>query len=286
MGRAKLNMELIAKEKKRLTTFKKRKQGLIRKIHEFTTLCDVSACMIIYGPNQESGRAEPETWPENIDEVKRIIDIRAKNRDLGDRTYGLSDFFLDRKRKVEDELKKMKKKNMEAKYPTWLEFMNYLSEAQMRDFAADLIAKAERVRARIEQMRCIEQGNQQSITTDMGFVGGDYYNNAPHQIQMANYYPTVDNSTMRHLMNGEYIDFNNNGFGNLMCGPSMYDQSCVFSNDQANDGLLQMPIMQYYGPGQLPIMPYGPGPEMPFFKMENNDVNSVQCDQLDYNDNK
>ncbi|GFQ03826.1 agamous-like mads-box protein agl36 [Phtheirospermum japonicum] len=296
MGRAKLKMELIAKEKSRLTTFKKRKQGLIRKIREFTTLCDVSACMIIYGPNQESGRSEPETWPESRECVNRVIDVyRAKNRESGHRTYGLPDFFLDRKRKVEDDLKRMRKKNMEAKYPTWLEFMNYMPEARLRDFATELSAKAERVRARVEQMRLNEQG---LVTMDhMGVMGG-YYNNAPHQMQLANYYPTMDNqfqnsSMMMLLTNSEYdynyynYNNNNNDCGNFQCGQPAYDQRCVFY-DRADPSVMWDGMGQCYRPGPQ-LMLCGPGPELQFFKTENDEVsggdqesvNGGQCDQED-----
>ncbi|KAL0422236.1 UNVERIFIED_CONTAM: Agamous-like MADS-box protein [Sesamum latifolium] len=157
MGRAKLNMELISKEKSRNITFKKRKEGLIRKMHEFTTLCDVSACMIIYGPKQDKGggsNVDPEIWPQDLDEVRRIIDIyKSKNRDSGNKTFGLSDFFHDRKRKIEDELAKLRKKNMEAKYPTWLEFMNSRTEPQLRQFAAALSNKVEYLKSRIEFLK-------------------------------------------------------------------------------------------------------------------------------------
>ncbi|OVA10793.1 Transcription factor [Macleaya cordata] len=73
MGRAKLNMELIAKEKSRYTTFLKRKKGLKKKIYEFSTLCGVDACMILYAPKQGDRSIEPETWPNNLDETHRII---------------------------------------------------------------------------------------------------------------------------------------------------------------------------------------------------------------------
>ncbi|XP_073307180.1 agamous-like MADS-box protein AGL11 [Primulina huaijiensis] len=157
MGRAKLNMELIIKEKSRSITFKKRKEGLIRKIKEFTTLCAVEACMIIYGPKQDKVSTDPEFWPENIDEMRRIIDIhKAKNKDSGNKSYGLSDFFHDRRKKIEDELSKLRKKNMEARFPTWIDFMNCLTEAQLREFAANLRAKYEHIRATVHLKRSKE----------------------------------------------------------------------------------------------------------------------------------
>lgn len=170
MGRGKLNMELIRKEKSRNTTFKKRKEGLLRKIHEFTTLCDVSACMIIYGPKQESGGAvEPEVWPENKEEVRQLIDIyRSKSRDSGScRVYGLGDFFDDRKKRMEDELEKLRKKNTESKFPTWIDFLSFLSETQLRNLASGLSHKIEIVKNRIESIKGSDEDHQQNQNLDM-----------------------------------------------------------------------------------------------------------------------
>lgn len=170
MGRGKLNMELIRKEKSRNTTFKKRKEGLLRKIHEFTTLCDVSACMIIYGPKQESGGAvEPEVWPENKEEVRQLIDIyRSKSRDSGScRVYGLCDFFDDRKKRMEDELEKLRKKNTESKFPTWIDFLSFLSEMQLRNLASGLSHKIEIVKNRIESIKGSDEDHQQNQNLDM-----------------------------------------------------------------------------------------------------------------------
>ncbi|KAL0454471.1 UNVERIFIED_CONTAM: Agamous-like MADS-box protein [Sesamum latifolium] len=155
MGKAKLKMELISNERSRTLTFKKRKEGLIRKLREFTTLCDVNACMIIYGPKPENG---PEIWPDNNpDEVRRMIEVyRARNRDSGSKSFGLPDFFNDRKRKLEEEIVKLRWRN---KYPTWFEFLNDLSEAQLRDFAVGLKNKAESVKSRIEFLKSSRNNN-------------------------------------------------------------------------------------------------------------------------------
>nr|GFA30122.1 zinc finger, CCHC-type [Tanacetum cinerariifolium] len=56
MGRAKLRMELIKKEKMRITTYHKRKLGILKKASEFSILCDVDTIMIITPPNS----SEPE----------------------------------------------------------------------------------------------------------------------------------------------------------------------------------------------------------------------------------
>ncbi|XP_057773372.1 agamous-like MADS-box protein AGL80 [Salvia miltiorrhiza] len=150
MGRAKLKMELIEKEKSRNTTFKKRKEGLIRKVHEFTTLCDVSACMIIYGP----GPLQPEIWPpQSPDQVRRIIDLYKSKNSAGVKSFGVADFFHERKKQIEDEVAKLRRKNLEAKYPTRPELLNLMNESQLRQFHALLSDKADGVRSRIESLR-------------------------------------------------------------------------------------------------------------------------------------
>lgn len=150
-------MELIRKEKSRHITFKKRKEGLVRKIHEFTTLCDVDACMIIYGPRQENPSMEAEIWPENSDEIWHLINIyQGKSKDSATRVCGLQDFFHDRKKRVEDELDKMRKKNLESRYPTWIDPMIHLSEMELRKFAATVSDKLEVVKSRME---AIYKGN-------------------------------------------------------------------------------------------------------------------------------
>ncbi|KAL8551353.1 hypothetical protein ACS0TY_000440 [Phlomoides rotata] len=198
MGRAKLKMELIPKEKTRNITFKKRKDGLVQKIQELTTLCDVRACMIIYGPKQENGSIEPEIWPRDHDEVKRVIEnFKSKKKDFGSKTFGLADFFNERKRKIENELSELRKRNMEPEY----KFLDDWNEGQLRAFASDLGSKAELVRCKIEELKRTpsEQGVEMDIT---GLISQLY----PH---IPIYYPAVDhhyidrNSMMMLLMNGE-----------------------------------------------------------------------------------
>ncbi|KAK1417691.1 hypothetical protein QVD17_26825 [Tagetes erecta] len=150
MGRAKLRMELIAKEKTRNTTYHKRKQGIMKKANEFTILCDVDTVIIIYPPNSDT----PEIWPENHEKVKRTIDCyKSKKGETGKRTYDLNDFFEDRKKKLEDDLVKARKKNMEAKYATWFDDLDGFTEPQLRQFAMGLETKENVVRAHLESKK-------------------------------------------------------------------------------------------------------------------------------------
>ncbi|XP_019171499.1 PREDICTED: agamous-like MADS-box protein AGL8 homolog [Ipomoea nil] len=180
MGRAKLNLELIPKEKARNLTFKKRKEGIMKKMREFTTLCDVNACMIIYGPNSQS--SEPAIWPNDRSEVERMIELyKEKVADNSTRSYGISNFFMDRKKKLEEEVRKLKQKNLEAKYPTNLEFMDRMSKPELENFVRFLDGKLEAAAARMEMMNEISNNNgelqQQSQAMQIfpGYNNQDYY---------------------------------------------------------------------------------------------------------------
>ncbi|KAI3774454.1 hypothetical protein L1987_49011 [Smallanthus sonchifolius] len=167
MGRAKLRMELIPKEKTRNTTYHKRKLGIIKKATEFTILCDVDTVIIIYPPNSD----KPEIWPENPNKVKKIIAwYNAKKGDSGKRSYGLNDFFEDRKKKIEDELVKTRKKNMEARYSTWFDEFNALTESQLRQFAEWLENRENVVRADLEFRK-----RNIPVVFDQGGFGVDHH---------------------------------------------------------------------------------------------------------------
>ncbi|KAK4391264.1 Agamous-like MADS-box protein [Sesamum angolense] len=59
MVRSKIRYELIADERTRRETFKKRKTGLFKKLNELKTLCDIEACgIVINGDGTQS-----EVWP-------------------------------------------------------------------------------------------------------------------------------------------------------------------------------------------------------------------------------
>ncbi|KAJ9538208.1 hypothetical protein OSB04_030941 [Centaurea solstitialis] len=150
MGRAKLRMEPIVEETKRNTTYRHRKNGIIKKAKELSLLCDVDTAIIVYPPASK----QPEIWPENPDQIKNMIGSykqeKNENRKI---TYGLNDYFQDRKRKIEDELVRARERNVEAKYPTWFDDLNGLSEGQLRQFAMELENKKNAVKAHLERKK-------------------------------------------------------------------------------------------------------------------------------------
>jgi len=70
MVNERIKMESIRNEKSRMLTFRKRKTTLLKKVSDFSILCGVDACVIIFGPNQnDQPAATAETWPSNSDEA-------------------------------------------------------------------------------------------------------------------------------------------------------------------------------------------------------------------------
>ncbi|XP_042051636.1 MADS-box transcription factor 23-like [Salvia splendens] len=164
MGRGKLKMEMIEEEKSRILTMKKRKKGLIKKLHQLTTLCDVPACMIFHDPTTNS----TSVWlEEDPDQVRSLIEAyKAKKNDPsgGVREYLLSNFFDQRQRQAEEELEKLRKNNVEGMFPTWDDHLNFMDEAQLRELAATVRGKAENhnQQRRRERKHCGEGGGASS----------------------------------------------------------------------------------------------------------------------------
>ncbi|KAI3867208.1 hypothetical protein MKX03_029255 [Papaver bracteatum] len=73
MARKKVKLAYIADASARKATFRKRRKGLLKKVNELSTLCDVSACAVVYGPYEP----QPEIWPANP-EAHRVL-TRFKN---------------------------------------------------------------------------------------------------------------------------------------------------------------------------------------------------------------
>ncbi|GMP35584.1 hypothetical protein CsSME_00007963 [Camellia sinensis var. sinensis] len=155
MGRAKQRMELIRNEKARYVTYQKRKKALKKKTCELETLCDVQVCLIIYGPELDDYSTKVEIWPQNPNDIQRLIDS-YRNQSIEDRhrrTLDLSNFFENRNQKIEDALVKLRKKNDKALYSTWDDCYNDLPEGQLRAFEGMLEGKLADVKARVEFMK-------------------------------------------------------------------------------------------------------------------------------------
>ncbi|KAI3751245.1 hypothetical protein L2E82_22293 [Cichorium intybus] len=230
MGRAKIKMEYITKEKTRNTTYEKRKHGLIKKAAEFNTLIDVDTAVIIYPPNSN----KPAIWPENPDDIKKSIASYKSKDENGKRNYGVKEYFEERKKKIDDQLVKARKRSMEARYATWFDELDGLSEGQLRHFAMGLENKENTVRDYLEFQKRMkfEPVNFQYGGPQLGL----------EQVQVVNH----------HLMNnglGWFDGAPTTSFVPLKSevggyGYPMFEGGMVYGNPNPNPWLFQPPVMQ------------------------------------------
>ncbi|KAG2272995.1 hypothetical protein Bca52824_067550 [Brassica carinata] len=68
MTRKKVKLAFILNNASRKATYKKRKKGLLKKVHELSTLCGIPAGAIIYSPYDPT----PEVWPD-ADGIQQVI---------------------------------------------------------------------------------------------------------------------------------------------------------------------------------------------------------------------
>ncbi|KAK3154096.1 hypothetical protein QOZ80_2BG0185960 [Eleusine coracana subsp. coracana] len=111
MARRKLHLQYILKNSARRATFKKRRASLLKKARELATLCDVDACVVVYG----EGESRPEVWPPSPTEATRILD-RFQAVPETDRCYNMMDmeaFLTQRIAKLKQQLEKARRDNHE-----------------------------------------------------------------------------------------------------------------------------------------------------------------------------
>ncbi|XP_038887053.1 agamous-like MADS-box protein AGL82, partial [Benincasa hispida] len=165
MGRGKLSLNLIPNRKSRISTFKKRKNSLMKKAYELSTLCDVQTCVLVHGPaslpTEDPSQSDPEfhTWPSDRTHLEAMIRAYKTTRSCNFqkcKCFGLTDYFSDRKRKIESETCKLREKFM---CPKWDEWLDRLSEHELREFMEGLDAKIEAANGMIDFMELADHEN-------------------------------------------------------------------------------------------------------------------------------
>ncbi|XP_004516685.1 uncharacterized protein [Cicer arietinum] len=210
MGRGRISMELIQKEKSRKTTFQKRKNGLLKKVNEFSILCDVDVCVILYAPNFEGqGYAEPETWPKDKKEVQRILQKYFNTTiDRRPKIYDVQEYFKERMKKVEFEISKVRKEMLKIMYPTWDESFNSLSEEQLRLFASILDSKLDACNQKMNMLQGDVKGKakvesnkvEKPIAPYLASNSSNYYNLMQNNMPQAQiFHPLINISDKNNL---------------------------------------------------------------------------------------
>ncbi|XP_065854607.1 agamous-like MADS-box protein AGL80 [Euphorbia lathyris] len=108
--RKKVKLAFIENNSARKATFKKRKKGLLKKLSELKTLCDIPAYAIIYSPYD----SRPEVWPseygvhEVVSHLRRMPEMEQSKKMLNQQS-----FLRQRINKALEQLRKQKKDNRE-----------------------------------------------------------------------------------------------------------------------------------------------------------------------------
>ncbi|KAK2647627.1 hypothetical protein Ddye_015116 [Dipteronia dyeriana] len=181
MGREKFSLKLIDNEKARIITYQKRKKGLKKKVEEFVTLCDVPACMVIYGPRLKNKPVEVNVWPEVANDFMKVVNLYKDNGFYarGVKESNLLDFFEDRKCKADDKANKLRKSNLEAKFPnSWDDRLNSLLADQLRVLLARFDNNIEAARRKIAMIKGDRDRRRSEI---LGW--NSYSSHDPHQVQ-------------------------------------------------------------------------------------------------------
>ncbi|WCJ19959.1 Transcription factor CAULIFLOWER [Euphorbia peplus] len=170
MRNRRFKLELIEKESTRKLTFDKRKASLLKKMSEITVLCDVDAFMIICEPKPNGEPFKLDTvWPSNSDELRRMIGQYKKNDKLR-KSYTLSDYFADKKKKSDSETSKLKEKIKAIKYPSWHTRLDNCSLDKLKALVSRLDHKSELARERLDVL----QQNQNDVRLHLSENFGNY----------------------------------------------------------------------------------------------------------------
>ncbi|KAL6566405.1 hypothetical protein OROGR_002020 [Orobanche gracilis] len=192
MGRGKLRVHLIPGEKARREGFKKRMKALEKAAHVLSTRCGVDIGMIIYGPAPDEKKKNfpdlPTVWPKNQESVVARLIESYKSRSGCDcsgsrnnNTYDLSDYFKEKTKQADDDLKKLREKTRisePVKYPIPdggdCCSYNCTSLEELKQFHGGLTAKIDAVRGRINLMKESIMSQYYSVDDDQESRGAYY----------------------------------------------------------------------------------------------------------------
>ncbi|KAM1360220.1 hypothetical protein ACFX2F_047103 [Malus domestica] len=212
--------------------------------YEFSTLCELDVCMTICGPKQTGRPPELHTWPENQNETKVCVD-----------TY------------------RARKEMYEAKYPTWDERIESLSENRLEALLNSLDAKLESGKRTLLHKRNQSAEHYQHICSSSQSRPCNYYkqdqpfdhhHNHHHQqpsdrVDSSNEYlsnllaPNPSKTAMWMLMERTY----NYSTLQLSVGPSSSNSELLFEGQHINfNNPMMIQKRRLMLPAAVPYMQY------------------------------
>ncbi|OAY43012.1 agamous-like MADS-box protein AGL80 [Manihot esculenta] len=153
MTRKKVKLMWIVNDSARKASLKKRRIGLLKKVSELTTLCGVSAFVIIYSPEEK----EPMLWPSRqvvqqmLMRYQSIPEIERSKKMMNQESY-----LKERIAKLQEQLRKHQKKNREIELTYFMDRLHHgngmddLEVNEVQEFIWLLEEKMKDVRKRVE----------------------------------------------------------------------------------------------------------------------------------------
>ncbi|KAK3430208.1 hypothetical protein EUGRSUZ_E01733 [Eucalyptus grandis] len=158
MTRKKAALAYIANDAARKATFKKRKNGLMKKVSELSTLCGIEACTIVYSPYQ----AEPEVWPSMLGARRAIARFKNMSEmDQSRRMVNQQEFIRQRIVKAEEQLKKQLRENRER------EIVQVMYRALVGEGLQGLTITGEEIEERIKKLKKSAPSSEEAASAEL-----------------------------------------------------------------------------------------------------------------------
>jgi hypothetical protein len=151
MGRAKIPMKYIQKEKSRKLAFNQRTNGLRNKIFKFSK-SGAKVCLILY--NDDDNNVGPMTWPEDPTSVNSMLqEYEHQKIETPPKIFDVKDYFENKKCKAEVAIIKVRKEILKKKYPTWHPNFNNMEENNLISFITIIEKKIEVCNEKIHMLK-------------------------------------------------------------------------------------------------------------------------------------
>ncbi|ONK57462.1 uncharacterized protein A4U43_C09F760 [Asparagus officinalis] len=110
MARKKVTLAWIANDATRRATLKKRRRGLLKKVSELSVLCDVPACVVVYGPDE----AQPEVWPNDAQAREVLVQYKSMpESEQCKKRVDQSGYLNQQLFKIQEQVRKQQRENWE-----------------------------------------------------------------------------------------------------------------------------------------------------------------------------
>ncbi|KAJ0266755.1 Agamous-like MADS-box protein AGL82 [Hirschfeldia incana] len=191
-----VDLQRIANDKTRMTTYKKRKACLYKKAGEFSTLCGVQTCLIVYGPTKATDEviSKPEIWPEDESKAREIIHRYRDTASNSCRKEAHVETFVNDKGKANETENHINKRGMnnKNKYSCWEEKLDKCSQEQLRGIYEDVGKKLHEAIMRQNRSNAVRAQHQAMEPQFPQFLMDQHYMSqcfAGHQQQQCLMFP-------------------------------------------------------------------------------------------------